>query len=816
MKKILITGILIILSTTALSAFTIQRRQWWEQRLEDLASQRSKLDNPASPIIPLIDRETSRGKKILALYTRTDRGTAPPETTESAAAAQGTAAIVTRTLKPLIAAHLLKELTGETVSRSRPESVRKTLREEVAALLGSEGNFSDETLLQEIVNIDISRAEWDSLYADFFMTKLMLKKKDISSAFSKNITDSAVDKFALTGNPSAENDIVLFTSDTFSAGIGGFSDQSQTDSRMLRETWSWADISSRIKNDCFHYKKIINLLHKTEGNIPFPKLRYYLRNIPSLDTIYFTGIAKLALPPGGAPSGSRSLDTVIGKIDQLRRKAGPGLNGRESDEYFNRLRTRFDSLIARYSPEAGPSPVVEDYRDRSISFLTWVSSTRRRDSKELTGIYEKKISRTTEYADFIGTLFQEAADIPPAAGRQEHLYFKAALQHSPKFFSYIESGLAIPAFYNKNMSPGDTHALRTRFRKYISYRTTVQRNIRESSNEYRQHILEKKHAKKSDRGKKNELLGRYEVELMTATLHDYVAAYKSLKYGKSALTMYARTYQKLIKEVEGGMTPVVKKCIDRNSLFSAVPSVRTEKITDEHQTKIHLRREIRSLISRIAHLESFYDRYNINVHNILDRGEAIAIETLISKQTAIPAGDWSLNEENFPDIDRKLAQSLSNARKKAIWNTTADRVHPVQLPGTDIALSIPDGWTRNDGHSRKSENMTVMTYTATGDTASIDIAIVPAETNTMRTIHSGWLKIQRAASVKTKWGRKNNIDYFWSLARDNNSSIRESYLFQNGNNAVIISGSTTRNRYNFFKKKLDSVFESVRPPRSGR
>jgi hypothetical protein len=272
----------------------------------------------------------------------------------------------------------------------------------------------------------------------------------------------------------------------------------------------------------------------------------------------------------------------------------------------------------------------------------------------------------------------------------------------------------------------------------------------------------------------------------------------------------------LKNEVAAGMTPVIKKCIDCNSLFTAIPSIRPEKITDEHQTRLYLRREIRSLISRIAHLESFYDRYNINVHNILDRSEALAIETLISQKTAIPAGDWSLNEENFSDIDRKLVQSLCNARKKAVWSAAADRVHPVQVPGTDIALSIPDGWTRNDGHNRKSENMTLMTFTTTGDTASIDIAIVPVETHTMQIIHGEWLKIQRAKSVKTKWGRKNNIDYLWSLARDNNSSIRESYLFQNGNNAVIVSGSTTRNRYNFFKKKLDSVFESVRTPQSGR
>ncbi len=806
-----------MLCASSVSAFTDQRRQWWEQRLEDLASQRNeKGNNPAlhKKIIALIDRETSRGKKILALYNRADKGASPAGAAASSSATNDTAAIAARTLKPLIAVHLLKELTGETVSRSRPESVKKTIRNEISALLREEGNFSDDTLLQEILTIDIPRSEWDSLYAEYFMTRLMLQKKDISSALTKDITASAITKFPPSGNPPQEKAVVRYTADVFAEKINTCSAQSKNDSQLLRETWSWADISTRIKNDCRHYRKIIDMLHKTEGNIPFPKLRYYLRNIPSLDIVYFTGISRLMRTKSGGntPSGSGQLDTVFEKIDHLRRKAGPALNGKEKQEYFNTLKTRFDTIITRYAPETGPVPSAEEYRDLSLQFLTWVSSTRRRESRELTAIYRTKISRTKEYADFIGTLYQEASDIPTEAGSREHLHFKAALQHYPKFFSYIESGLSIPSYYNKNLPPATIRSLRTRRHAYTQYRAGVQRDIRESSNEYRRHVIQGRRTKKQRRVKRNDRLARYDVELMTSTLNDYVSAFTSLTYGKRALVQYARVYGKLKKDIKGEMTPLLRKCMEQNSLFPAAPSIKLRKISAEYASKKHLRNEIRSLISRIAHLENFYDRYNINVHNIFDRSEASAIENRISTKTEIPVGDWSLNEENFLEIDRKLAQSLFNARKKSIWSDTAERTHTIQVPGTDISISIPDGWSRKDSLSRKSAEMTTMTFSSIGDTASIDVATVPAGENTLRTINSEWMKIQRATAVKTKFGRNHTIDYFWSLARDNTSSIRESYIFQKGATAVIISGSTTRTRYNFFKKKLDRVFESVHTP----
>ena len=62
--------------------------------------------------------------------------------------------------------------------------------------------------------------------------------------------------------------------------------------------------------------------------------------------------------------------------------------------------------------------------------------------------------------------------------------------------------------------------------------------------------------------------------------------------------------------------------------------------------------------------------------------------------------------------------------------------------------------------------------------------------------------------VAQKWGEKDASNYYWTLS-DHKDGVMESYAVLCKEKILIISGISSRDKYNFFKKKLTSVFESI-------
>jgi hypothetical protein len=76
-------------------------------------------------------------------------------------------------------------------------------------------------------------------------------------------------------------------------------------------------------------------------------------------------------------------------------------------------------------------------------------------------------------------------------------------------------------------------------------------------------------------------------------------------------------------------------------------------------------------------------------------------------------------------------------------------------------------------------------------------------------ISARWAKERGAGIVRQRWGKKENLDYFWTLARSPGRNVMEVYVLGEGQGALVVSGTTPRDRYTAFKAHLDAVFESM-------
>lgn len=76
-------------------------------------------------------------------------------------------------------------------------------------------------------------------------------------------------------------------------------------------------------------------------------------------------------------------------------------------------------------------------------------------------------------------------------------------------------------------------------------------------------------------------------------------------------------------------------------------------------------------------------------------------------------------------------------------------------------------------------------------------------------IGARWAKERGAGIVKQRWGKKENTDYFWTLARSPERNVMELYVLETEEGAIVVSGTAPRDRYTAFKARLDAVFESM-------
>jgi hypothetical protein len=90
------------------------------------------------------------------------------------------------------------------------------------------------------------------------------------------------------------------------------------------------------------------------------------------------------------------------------------------------------------------------------------------------------------------------------------------------------------------------------------------------------------------------------------------------------------------------------------------------------------------------------------------------------------------------------------------------------------------------------------------------VSISPLREESALSEHSiSWHNTIGSKIVKSGTGRAGNFEYYWVLARDGKNRVRESYALKSKpGTAVIISGQTPKERYNFFRKKMDLIKDS--------
>lgn len=843
-----------LLAYSAADAFISQRSAWWNMRLDELAEKKAELAKKAATpldraIITLIDREAVRGRDTLDLLKK------------NAGAESRTLSIgeirtfIHQALLPLYSLRCLESII-ESAGNEKTTAASRMLFErrsegKLRALMApaSPGETGDAPAPR------LGREEADLLALELAIGGIInqydAKYRETAAAVERDVIPASPQKGA-GYDPAEIRERIRESAMAKCAALMPVSDESL--SGALEQSWTWRGALLNIDREAEIATEIRRLLAAAGISVPTGKSGYYARNPVSLDQLYFGSIADKyqARFDGSHPRVKKAghaeafrlpeFPKITGAVDAQRRKVLQRITGREDEEFFTTagaglrvaavkltrpVEKKIEACEQGECENAGELPrarkslgiqqkLAEEYTVESLSFARWVSKTRSVSGSEVLADYRYRAERTASYLSFIRSLVEKSAGIAPIKSPDHHMKFAVYVKNAPRILSALQASGSFDRALLPALTAEENSEIRGLKSGIAAAANAAQRDITAAYSSYYARHGELTRSRSDREEKRDAGIAQYDMDQMAATLNDYVALYGTLDYSDKALKRYHDMYRKLEGAEGGSAVRMRDDAVRAGSIIPLLENFDIAAMTREHAARAYLKKEIHVMVARIRSLGNLFRQYDISTGHIMSQADTARILDRLDKNPQAPVADWMMDETNAADIDRKAVQKLAQAGMKRDWMPSpAGDKNPaagttVEMEGLSVKFTLPDGWVEDRADSYHNERGIFKVYRSRDNSSSIEVArISPPHESPLNELSLTWHRKIGSRVMKGKWGRQDGKEYYWTISRDNTRQVRESYAFGDGPHTVIISGSTPRERFGFFHKKLEGVIHSL-------
>jgi len=180
---------------------------------------------------------------------------------------------------------------------------------------------------------------------------------------------------------------------------------------------------------------------------------------------------------------------------------------------------------------------------------------------------------------------------------------------------------------------------------------------------------------------------------------------------------------------------------------------------------------------------------------------------------------WIMNESNFTEIDRNAALKLSlildrgtRARGKAAGESaksSSEERTVIVLDEPGLSISIPRGWDEQEiGDTERFQGI-VRSFHNDDGVSSIQLVRLPLENRDAKETAEEWLQKAGCNLVEKQWQKTNDLDCLMILSSDRKRNVFQTCALSKDGFAVLITGTTARDRYPSFKTQFMKIIGSV-------
>ncbi len=420
--------------------------------------------------------------------------------------------------------------------------------------------------------------------------------------------------------------------------------------------------------------------------------------------------------------------------------------------------------------------------------------------------FRKQISLNTDYLKFIEYLTESSVSAA--------LKLKAV---QPEFENTIvKSGNLITAIgessnFDIRTLPGvvseDVRKIKEIKREFNSSLSSIKKEITSSYGEY---LSEKGVSSKKNIAEKKNLnskIAHVELESILNSAKSYAKYYESLNYSEEIITRLAVVYDILMKDaLKGNVTQELDLVIKNNSILGNIDGFNREKFNSELTLKSLIRKDLLAEIKTLNKLIDDYRHSGISLNAKPTAEEINDLSVKAQKRIDAKIGKIFFNENNLFDADIKAANELAVILNRNSWDTS-DKNYGVLFKINEIGseIRLPYGWIEYTGDNSKG---IIREFNDREGKASISINSISIENESLSEASDRWAKDKGLIKLKSRWD-DGSSDKYWFQSKTKNSMVVDSYALIKNGKAYIISAMCDKNRYHFFKEKLDELVRSA-------
>jgi len=879
MRKIYMLLSLIIMLAAAGDAQSSldQRHGWWKIRLKTLQQEKRALQrkNDLEPLIlTIVEKDIARAKKMLAAFEGETEDVKPESDEKNAAHDTGWVEAEARKITTAVfALRYLEHLSSSAGDMRHYAQTRAAVERSLEALLQNEMDTDDGTFVKALADEHISIIQWRYLTMESFFYAMLTHKSRLLDVVISQVEKDTLSTAGVPGRACSRAELIDLVTEKALARCTALdlSGAVTIDAEALGRSVTWKDIAARLGKSLARFKEIRGMLDDGGRGLSPAQSRHYFRNPGEMDEAIFKSAASRYFDrraigrtsfdrsrPGGESYGMNIPKNPDGlmmfrEMDDLRKKAAGGLNGREDRAFFTELKSGFDAILDRHlgetlggfdkeeaavralkekNPEieilnedtflkakanfVGRADLARGYADKSVGFIKLLSEARQTDGDSVMRSYEQKLRMNREFLELTLSLTVSAAAIAPMENLSLHRDYTLAVRRVGTILKTIAYGLSIDGGLTPFLSKSTLSIIREEKARFIE---DMKRTRAEVSRLYGVYVRERDSRNTrtyTEEQTRHEKIAALEIEAVSASLKSQAAAFDRLNRGLRAFNDYAALFQELQEELNRGtVSAKLERALSMKSIIPLVGEFDARQIRAEAATRSYLKKAAATDMARLSTLVHYYKQKNIVVKNTPSDEFMETIRLKLTTRPVAAVASWTMTEHNFRDIDRNAVILLARLKNRIGWSTAEKSDTPgpgnaglrIPVPGATAIVHIPEGWNRRPGSTVYNAGHAVLE--SPDRDAGISIWTGAIEGKNIQGICLERARSDGAQVVKQRWGKKGELDYFWALCRLPKNRVMEIYVVRRGSHSLTFAGTSERAKYRFFKQKLDMVFNSL-------
>ena len=252
----------------------------------------------------------------------------------------------------------------------------------------------------------------------------------------------------------------------------------------------------------------------------------------------------------------------IREEEKLRRRAGAGTPAASNEREFREAKRAFESIIF----------ILDECGKKSVALISLVSSSKKIGSGEIVALSRFHARRDREYLAFLAGLVSECSHLPGAHDQDSAKRYAAAYDRTGVLFSFTGAAPSADARHRPFLTRQDGIIMKELAAEYTAAVRTLKGTMSASRERFLRETAAASGDEKQTRMGLNEKIAQEEIDAHFRYAEECVSLHGRYGYATEAFERYSDCFDLFTRQARSGdRSPGLEQAVGAGSLFPSLP-----------------------------------------------------------------------------------------------------------------------------------------------------------------------------------------------------------------------------------------------------